>query len=309
MTHDARAGKRIAVYFTDPSPDGYPLDKEYYRIAYTELTEEIQARGGRLFAVRGVKSFLGKNRFTHGWEFTKDGLIEHPGELEVDIIYDKGSTLVPDGASNLLNDPEMSRICTDKFETFKLFPSHSPATSVAASADGVPAAVDAIPSERIVIKPLDGEEGRGVAVIDRTEALAKIPSYPYLLQEFLDLSDGIPGLVASTHDLRITSISGKIVLCFIRTPPPNSFLANVAQGGTKIEVPLDKIPDGARAIWNDVEAVFKRYPRRVYSVDMGRRKDGVWKIIEINDKPGCTCRSEGPNSAKFMELLAEALVS
>ncbi len=301
--------KSIGVFFTDPSPDGYPLNKEYYQIAYRELTDEIHKRGGRLFAVRGKESFLGNNRFTHGWEFTKDGMVEHSGALEVDIIYDKGSTLIPDGASNFLNDPKMNCICTDKFETYKNFPSHSPATAIVTSAKDVDAALESIPSKRIVMKPVDGEEGRGVSVVDHSDVAKSIPSYPYLLQEFLDTSAGIPGLIASTHDFRVTSINGKIVLCFIRTPPPNSLLANVAQGGTKTEVPLDEIPAGALAIFRDVDAAFSKYPRRVYSVDMGRRVDDVWKIIEINDKPGCTCKSEGPNSIHFQEALATVLLS
>lgn len=297
------------MFFSDPLPNGYPLDKEYYRTAYRELAEEIRMRGARLFVVRGMESFLGGNTFSHGWEITEDGMKEHPKPLTVDLVYDKGYTFVPDAQTVLLNDPAMDTACTDKFETYRLFPSLCPVTERVDSTDDLPAALERIPGERIVLKPLDGEEGKGVFVVRRSEVTTTIPSYPYLLQEFLDLSDGIPGLVESTHDLRVTVINGEIILSFIRTPPPDSLLANVAQGGTKIEVPLEKIPADARAIVSHVDAAFSVYPRRVYSVDMGRTRSGSWKIIEINGKPGCTCREEGPCSARFLAALAEVLTS
>ncbi len=309
MTNDASGGKTIAVYFTDPEADGYPLNKEYYVTAYGELRENLLRHGARLFFVRGMGSFLGGNSFSRAWEMTESDIVEQTTRLDADIVYDKGSDFVPDEKTVTLNDPEMDRICTDKSLTYDLFPQHSPVSRVIRSAADADTAIAAIPSDRIVLKPLDGEEGHGVMVMGRTEATASIPSYPYIAQEFLDLSDGIPGLIESTHDMRITSINGEIILCFIRTPPPNSLLANVAQGGKKIEVPLDKIPAEAKAIWTDVEKEFSRFPRRVYSVDMGRTKTGAWKIIELNSKPGCTCKSEGPNSARFMEALADVLAS
>jgi glutathione synthase/RimK-type ligase-like ATP-grasp enzyme len=302
-------GKTVAVYFTDPGPSDYPLNKEYYRIAYAELAENLAKHGARLFAVRGMGTFLGGNSFARAWEITPGGVVERPERLDADIVYDKGSDFVPDERTLTLNAPEMDRICTDKSLTYALFPSRSPASRVVRSADEAAAAIAAIPSERLVLKPLDGEEGHGVMVVDTAGAAGAIPSYPYIAQEFLDLSGGIPGLVDATHDMRVTSIDGEIVLCFIRTPPPDSFLANVAQGGKKIDVPLDRIPDGAKALWKEVDEEFARFPRRVYSVDMGLTKDGAWKIIELNSKPGCTCRSEGPNSARFMEALAATLAS
>ncbi len=309
MKNENASRRKIAVYFTHPAPTDYPLNKEYYRIAYAELAEHIHSRGARLFMVRSMDTFLGGNSFSRAWELTPDGYADHTDRLDADIVYDKGADFARDEHTVTLNDPEMDHICTDKSRTYNLFPQHSPVSRVIRSAADAAETIAAIPSERLVLKPLDGEEGHGVMVVDRADAASSIPFYPYIAQEFLDFSDGVPGLVESTHDMRITSISGEIILCFIRTPPPNSLLANVAQGGKKIEVPLEKIPAEAKAIWADVEKEFSRFPRRVYSVDMGRTKNGAWKIIELNSKPGCTCRSEGPNSARFMEALAEVLSS
>src|SRR6185436_9953431 len=141
------------------------------------------------------------------------------------------------------------------------------------------------------------------------EIAQSIHSFPYLIQEFIDTSAGVPGIVEGIHDFRIVAVSGEPVVCYVRTPPPGKKLANVAQGGKEIHVTLDRIPQEALALFQQVDDALARFPKRVYSVDMGRNVDGRWMIIELNSKPGLTPKHWGPDNVRFMELLADTLLS
>lgn len=300
--------KTIGVFFDDPREDGYPLDKEYYRTAYAELAETIASKGGELVVVRGQESYRGNNRFSHFWDLRDHTMKRHDEEIEVDLMYDKGH-FVHDPHARLLNDPEMDEICVNKWKTYEMFTEHCPFTAIIQSQKELHDALEAIQTELVVAKPLDGEEGHGVFIEPASAITAKIQTFPYLLQEFIDTSGGIPGIVEGTHDLRIICIGSEIVLCFVRTPPPGKLLANVAQGGRKIEIQIQDIPKEALLLHSEVESVFSRFKRRVYSIDCGRSKDGTWKIIELNSKPGATCRSEGKTNVHFQESLADILLS
>lgn len=297
----------IAVFFEQQGDYDYPLGREYYFIAYSELNAEVEKRGARLVFVRNQSTYLGGNSFSRYWYLENGKLIRVDEPITADIIYDKGH-IKPDEKTLLMNDPELDSICTDKSKTYALLPNHSPVSAVVRSADELKSAVHDIPGELIVAKPTDGAEGKGVSIVPRDKIQETVTEFPYLLQEFLDTSKGIPDIVDGTHDFRMIVINGEVVLCFVRTPPEGSLLANVAQGGKKIEVPVPNIPAEPLALLKDVEHALSRFPRRVYSIDLGRNADGTWKIIELNSMPGMTQTAEGPYSKLFQEALAELLV-
>jgi glutathione synthase/RimK-type ligase-like ATP-grasp enzyme len=226
----------------------------------------------------------------------------------VDLIYDKGHFTHDEGAT-LLNDPSMDQICLNKWRTYELFPDVCPKTFIIRSQEELHTVLQMMMTELIVAKPLDGEEGHGVMIASAAKIERDVQAFPYLLQEFIDTSGGIPGIVESIHDFRMICIGSEIVLCFARTPPPGKLLANVAQGGKKIEVRISDIPADALAIKDRIEREFSKFPRRVYSIDCGRTANGEWKIIELNSKPGVTCRSEGTTNVYFQESLANMLLS
>lgn len=297
----------IAVFFAQQGDYDYPLGREYYFIAYSELNEEIRSRGARLVFVRNQSTHLGGNSFSRYWHLENGKLIRVDEPITADIVYDKGH-IKPDENTLLMNDPELDSICTDKSKTYEMLAKYSPVTVVVRSAEEVKSALDNIPGELIVAKPTDGAEGKGVSIVPKKDIPSVVTSFPFLLQEFLDTSKGIPGIVDGTHDFRMIVINGEVVLCFVRTPPDGSLLANVAQGGRKIEVPVPNIPTEPLAVLKDVEAALSRFPRRVYSIDLGRNVDGTWKIIELNSMPGMTQAAEGPYSKRFQEALADLLV-
>lgn len=298
----------VAVFFDAPGFEEYPFNHAEYRTAYHELAAEIHAKGGAFAIVRGQGTHRGGNAFSGGWRFVDGAFARTDEPIQADIVYNKGY-FRPDERTIMLNDPALDRLCTDKWETYELLPAYFPRTVIVHDAAELARAGSALMGDRLVAKPLDGEEGKGVRIGPREEILRSVAAYPYLLQEFLDTSGGIPGIVEGMHDFRLVSVSGEIVLSYVRTPPPGEMLANVARGGSEVQVPVDGIPEGARLLFDDVDRVLARFPKRVYSVDCCRAPDGAWKIIELNAKPGLTPRSFGPAHRHYQERLAEVLLS
>ena len=299
--------KSPTVFFDEPGFNDYPFNGEEYKTAYYELGELIAKRGGALFIARDQKTFLGYNNFSHGWKFS-DGEFRECGAFEATMIYDKGY-FKTDGHSNVLNDRALDDVCTDKWKTTQLFPSISPRTFLVHKTGELQAAAQQLGGLRIVAKPVDGQEGKGVMIGSAEEILPHVTAFPYLLQEFLDTSGGIPGIVEGIHDFRIIAVSGEPVVAYVRTPPPGQLRANVAKGGKEIPVPVAQIPAGALTLFTTVDAEFQKYPNRVYSADMGLHRDGRWMIIELNSKPGLTPMRMGPEYVRFLHLLADTLMA
>lgn len=301
--------KTIAVFFDKPGYDDYPFDHQEYVEAYHDLAPMIVQRGARFAIVRDQKTYKGNNVFSGYWMFENGTFVRHDEDLEVDVIYDKGH-FVPDASARMSNDRELTDICTDKYRTAREFPELNPKTFLARSKDELIQALANIPVDSYVVaKPVNLEEGIGVMIAPPAEIAESVTQFPYLLQEFIDTSEGIPGIVDGMHDLRMIVVEGEIVVSYIRTPPPGKMTANVSQGGREIEVFPELLPAGAKKIVEDVEKKFSRYANRTYSVDVGRHKDGTWKIIELNAKTGLSPVSKGKHYARFLNRLADVLSS
>lgn len=298
----------IAVFFDAPAYEDYPFTKEEYVRSYHQFAGTLHIKGSALCIVRGQNSYMGGNTFAGGWIFNGASFVRSDSPLQVGVIYDKGH-FVGDAGANLLNDAELDAICTSKSRTWELFQSDCPRTIEVHTPAMLSDALEKLSGKLIVAKPVDGEEGHGVLIGSKEEVSRYIASFPYLIQEYIDTTGGIPNITEGAHDFRIVSINGEPIIAFVRTPPPGSYLANVSQGGSTIEVPINDIPEEALKIFTNVDGVLKRFPRRVYSLDMGRDANGRWMIIELNSKPALFSRDRGPEFARFHERLADVLIS
>ena len=298
----------IAVFFDDPKFDDYPFTEEEYRIAYRELAELIREKGADFTIVRDQKTFLEKNRFKGGWKFNGKEFARTEEELTVDLIYNKGHFQIED-SSNVLNGLELQQLCSDKWLSYQTFSQFFTKTRLAETKEGLIDALKQVQTNVAVIKPRRGEEGRGVMIKPPSEIDVNEARLPCLVQEYIDVSEGIPDLVVGPHDLRIICVRGEIGVSYIRTPPPKSLIANVARGGREIEVPTEKIPKGALKVFRTIDEAFSKYKTRIYSVDLGRDKSGEYKIIELNSKPGLSAKRTGKSYERFHELLANALIA
>ncbi len=300
--------KTIAVFFTDPGFDDYPFNEADYREAYTRLGKTVTERGATFVIVRDPASYRGDNSFEGGWAYENNDFRRREETIIADVLFIKGR-LAPRGRGVVVNDPALEELCTNKAKTYQKFSSFFPLTIRVESRKELPAALDRLPGERAVAKPIDGDRGRGVMIGPKNEIGKQISRFPYLLQEFMDTSGGIPGLVEGMHDFRIIFAGDAIAACYVRTPPPGKMLANVAQGGKEIAIDPADIPPPALAIAQAVDHELSEFPHRLYSVDLARTADGSWKIIELNSQPGAPSPAAGHNLDRFNDALADLFLA
>jgi len=297
--------KKIAVFFTAPEKKDYPLNKDEYWHAYQELDQEITKAGAEFCIVRSQATYMGEGIFSKSWKYKNNELIEN-GQVKVDVVYDKGN-FITDKKVPVLNNEKVNKVCTDKWLTYQSFLKYCPTTLLASNEKEFLLALNKIASSPKVIKPIDGEEGKNVFIGDNKYLISRPKTYPILVQEFIDSSGGIPGIVEGIHDFRIAIMNGEIVYSFIRTPPTDSFLANVAQGGKQINVDVEKIPSSALALSADVDAKMSKYGDRFYGIDMALSSTG-WKIIELNSQLGLDENKRHPIFIEVKKKLTKLLL-
>ncbi len=300
--------RSVVVFFDAPAPDGYPFDIEEYRRSYRQLATALHSKGATLFVARGMQSYQGGGCFSSGWVYEGGELLAYQQPIQADVVYNKGH-FVADEQAVVVNDSKLDVLCTDKQSTRALFPDLSPRSFVVADAKQLDAALAAASTEWVVAKPVDGEGGAGVYIGPKAEVRARVSSFPYLLEEFIDTAQGIPGIVSGSHDFRMICIRGTLIQAFIRTPPPGGLLPNVAQGGSTHEVPLSSVPASARTTFELVDAKLTQFTDRVYSIDLGLARDGSWKLFELNARPALFARDRGAGFGLFHDALVEVLLT
>lgn len=303
--------RTVAVYFTKPGFDDYPFDDPEYRKAYALIGRLLAERGVAFSIVRGQSTYQGGNTFKGGWKWKEDGWTRVHGKHAYDLIFNKGRIVLDEGA-RVINDPALDRLCIDKWETFTRFTRLCPSTFLVQNKSELDAAVRDLDEKIIVAKPVDAEGGNGVIIGPAADVLAGVETYPYLIQELIDTSHGIPGIADGKHDLRMVIVRGEIVSAFVREPARGKYVANVSQGGSIRNVPVSALPASAREIVQKIDNEFSAFPYRVYSVDVGLHAGRVWQLIELNSQPGLAFADyeeseEGKRLfVRVVDLLAEA---
>ncbi len=283
--------KTFVAYFDAEDRMGYPFDDVNYLLSYAGFSAVCANHGVNFYIVRGPNSYLGKMQFTHGWKFNGDTLVDVPEAIQADVIYVKGNLLRTEPEAVRVNAQELMDICADKLKTYDLFSPYMGKTLPLRAANWQ-TAVAAIPSEQLVIKPVTGMEGRGIIITPKTgfDYAQLDPSYaPYLVQEFIDCSAGMPGLVEGRHDLRLYIFNGVAKLAEYRLPKPGGFLANIAQGGSLTVLKMHQVPAWALEFVPKVEEHFKQFFPRIYTIDLMYANDRPY-LVELNSRPGLPYR-------------------
>ncbi|MBT4123961.1 MAG: ATP-grasp domain-containing protein [Candidatus Pacebacteria bacterium] len=275
--------KKIAVFFNSPEKMSYPFNKKEYWIAYQELDQEIKKLGAEFYVVRAQETYLGNSKFSKSWQFENNELIE-TGAIQADVLYQKGD-FITDGKITLSNSLELDDICTDKWKTYQLLEKFCPLTLIAQNDREFAKAIDQIKTEKIVIKPQDQEEGRGVYIGNRKYIESVPKEYPILIQEFIDSSMGIPGIVEGIHDFRVAVMNSKILYTFVRTPPQGKLMANIALGGTVKIIEEQELPKEIKKFIIDVDKKLSQFGDRFYGIDFAYTPQGI-RIIELNSRLG-----------------------
>ncbi|MBW2977320.1 ATP-grasp domain-containing protein [Candidatus Woesearchaeota archaeon] len=234
----------------------------------------------------------------HAWVFDKKW--KKIDNVKLDIIYSRFNKAIYDGFTKnkrienlkykmeeqvgLFNSPELEEFCWDKCMVSELFPTIAPKTFLVNTVRGLKIVLPEIKSEKIVLKPRYGTLGEHVTVTTKDKLPKKINKNT-VVQEFIDGSEGIKGLVKGLHDMRVIVINGEIDHCHVRTPKKGLLTANMALGGNKIFVPKSKIPLKAVAVVKRIDRILGRYSPRLFSVDFVFDKNQRPYVIECNGSP------------------------
>ena len=191
------------------------------------------------------------------------------------------------GKAVITNTPEFRDFCV-KINAYNYMPQFFPLTHLVKSIEEIKDTLPKIKTEKVVFKPNRGQNGDDVFIWNMNEInfdllpKDKLEDSGFLIQEFIDTSNGIPDIVSSYHDLRIITHGDKISLCHVRQPTPGSLVGNSHKGASITEIDIDSIPEFILEFYNKVHSeIIKKYPHPMYSMDIGISKDGP-QVIELN---------------------------
>lgn len=277
----------ILTYFDDPGADDYPFDDVRYKNSYAELGAAVVRAGGDFYVVRSPDTYKGRMTFASGWKYVNGEFRDVASPIKGQLIYNKGRQLRTGSRDKVLNPAGLDAACgMDKHRTFEVFPEHFPATVEVDPSDDLATAVNAMKTDAVVIKPVEGFGGHGVFIGSKEEALRKHYDKAVVVQEFVDTSGGIPGITSGHHDLRLLIMDGKIFMTFLRTPPKGKLISNVALGGQMSIVPQERWPREMEDIVADIDGKLTVFEHRMYTIDCGKDVSGEWYVFELNDQPG-----------------------
>jgi hypothetical protein len=304
-----RQMKTIAFFVRNIDPGKLPFSvRELYYYSYQEYLLAMKRAGARAYFVTGNDSYLGKGRFARAWNIDKVSEVadfQPVGEITADVVFDKGGFGGEDVV--VVTDKRLRPILDDKADTYERFGEYQPKTVVCSNKEELERAMEDMPGTMVAVKSPWGSGGSRVYI--GKKGAVEVPAeeiYPLLVQEFVDMSDGIPGIAPGHHDLRLLIAGGKILGATLRQPAKGSFYANVSRGGSERLLSYDEIPAEVREMARTIDGQLPNLPR-YYAIDFAKGKQG-WILMELNNKPGLFRESNGPLARGFMRALAEYLV-
>ena len=301
--------KKIAIYFSDPEPMGYPFHKKEYYETYQQIISQIEKCGPEVYIVR-ADSYLGAGEFKAGWRFESGQLKKTNTEFQADLIFnrDDKNTIPNIYDCPIINKPEFDEICVDKFKTFELFPDISPKTAYIHTYEACHLELQIWklqPNDLVVLKKNFETEGRGIFIIQTKDIKKDLYTdwSDIIIQEFIDSSIGIPKIASGLHDIRITVIGGTPINSFVRVPKKGSYLANIAQGGAGTSIDLKQVPKEVIDLVSKVDNTIEKFFPILYAADFMNSPKG-YKLVELNSRPGV----QHPNWSKTYNIFNDSII-
>jgi glutathione synthase/RimK-type ligase-like ATP-grasp enzyme len=269
--------------------------------------------GFDMLIASGKDGHLENLQFKNLLRYRDGSFSKKSGEIQATAVLDRsGGLSFPPKAigKRILNCLEFKKLCCDKNLTYAAIGKFMPQNFEISNKKELRKYLKKFnPTSLAVLKPARGMCGKDILIQkpDELSAAKLIPGKKYVLQEFIDTSDGISGITKGRHDLRIIIVEGRPVLAHVRTPKKGNLLANVAQGGKIKEIPLKKIPAQVLKTAKNIQKIIdKKYFYPLYSIDFGLDKKGKPFVFELNDQIGFP-REDMPGAKNFIEALVLSL--
>jgi glutathione synthase/RimK-type ligase-like ATP-grasp enzyme len=302
--------KTIAFFVRNIDPEKYPFSvRDLYYYSYQELLLAMKRAGLQAYFVTGNDTYLGGGKFSKAWSIERVCEVsdfQQVGEITADIVFNKGGF---EGAGvSIVTDPRLEPLLGDKTATYKKFHHYQPLSIVCQSQRDVEAAILQMPGDMVVVKNPISSGGRQVYIAKKTQmAVPSDETYPLIVQEFIDMSDGIEGIAVGAHDVRLLLTGNTVIGATLREPVPGKLHANVSQGASERLLSFDEIPVEVRTMALNIDAQLEDLPR-YYAIDFAKGKHG-WKLVELNTRPGLFRADNGPLAVVFQESVARYLAS
>lgn len=262
------------------------------------------------------------NTFSKGWIYDKDlGWTKIEKDFKADVIFDKilsKRKKIRDYKKSfsrrkmLFNHYYIERVCTDKYETYKMFKALSPRTFKIKTKEDLKNKLKKIRGDMVVFKPDEGSSARGIIICKKEDLLKKVKEIKELmiLQEFIRCNKNKRIRVHyGVYDLRVVLSQGKIADAYIRASKNKKILmSNTALGGRMIFMPADKLPKEILKDLKIIERKFKKFKSRLYTADFVIDEKGKVWLIELNDKPGVFMQKTSYAWKKRRNKVANAIV-
>ncbi|MCT4616736.1 MAG: ATP-grasp domain-containing protein [Candidatus Gracilibacteria bacterium] len=285
--------KNIAVLFNEGHKEILDYIKYYYKLKgvfkeenlnlYTVFTDEYDYK---------TKKFNVYNIYENSIE-----LIENSEDINFDLILHRNSHVdytVKDIEDNynLMNPTKFTMLASSKINSAKFLQKYSPITYHFSKIRNNKDLLEEFKTSSIVIKPEDGHGGTGVEKIKLEELKNNFENIykektNYIAQEFIDMSDGIKGLVKGFHDLRYMIFGDTIDYPVLRYPKKGDFRSNYCSGGKKYFLKKEQVPEEitkkAQEIANEL---IKEFGIIFASIDLAQDKEKGLILVEINSSCG-----------------------
>ena len=235
--------------------------------------------------IHGHYQWYSEGKMEKAWIYDEEW--KQVEDVEVDGIFDKfhftEETKKLKQKMNeevgILNNPELEELCKDKILTYQRFPDLMPETREF-SDNNAKEMLDKY--GKIVLKPRFAFGGKGIHIVEDRDEIPEIEE-AYIIQEFVDSSGGIDGIVEGTHDLRGILVNGELRAGYVRYS--DGEISNVSQGGSQHAVSPEEFPEAAKDIIEEVNSELE-YSPSLFSVDIFFDKQENSWIVELNSKPG-----------------------
>jgi glutathione synthase/RimK-type ligase-like ATP-grasp enzyme len=289
----------VAIVFSIPSPDMYPFTENLTRDSYQLLAKLAKEKNIELRFVLGEKNIV-EDTFTSYWKFDGDKIVHIREEFKAACVYlqTREFDVLP---MKRVNSPYLEEICLDKYKTFQVFKKFTKRTLLVTDSTSV----DSLTTDLVVVKPQFGSLGYRIHIIKKDDFDPKnFLDEKYIVQEFIDSSSGIDGLISQRHELRTYIFNGELKATYLRLPAKNSYIANIAKGAIEQQIDSSQIPSSLQGVIEYVDNYFKTIQPRLYTIDIMFENNKPW-IVELNDMPGMPDISVQPLTNTYFHAMLD----